>query len=119
MRRLLEHGGEAKEFAKRRLVHDNFLIIFVTRRKPHTFGYNDRSPPTGVAYFVNALARSKGFKIDLPSKHGGLFVVKEPKQGNASQYFRAARHRSPPANKLIVESGLHKSSLCNSPGILW
>src|SRR5947209_4772201 len=105
MRRLLEHGGEAKEFAN--------------GGDPHTSGHHDISPPTGVADFVNALARSKGFKLDLPSQHGGLFVVKEPKQGNASQYFRAARHRSPPANKLIVESGLHKSSLCNNPGILW
>jgi len=35
---LIEHGGEAEELALRRLVHDDFLLIFIHSRDPHHAG---------------------------------------------------------------------------------
>src|SRR5947208_2684504 len=64
-------------------------------------------------------ARSNRFELHLRSRYGRVFVIKAPKRGKASQYLRAARHRSPLVNRLIVESGLHKSRLRKSPGIFW
>ena len=95
MRRLLQHGSEAKKLAFRRLIDYDFLMVLIDRGDPHRAGDHDISLSARIADLPDALARSKGLDFDLCRQNRGLIVVQQGKQGNASQYLWAARHGSP------------------------
>ena len=57
VRRLLEHRGEAEEFAVRRLVDDDLLMILVEDGDTDFAGNHDVGAAAVVADFVDALAR--------------------------------------------------------------
>ena len=95
VRRLLQHGSEAKELAFGRLIDHDFLMVLIHGRDPDGAGYHHISSPTRVADLPDALARNKGFDFNLSRQNCGFIVVQQGKQGNASQYLWAARHGSP------------------------
>src|SRR5580704_5044242 len=92
---LVEHGSKAEELALRWLVHDDLLLILINGSDPHYAGDQNVSSSARFADLPDALALRKGLDFDLCRQHRSLFIVEQSKQGNASQYFRAARHRSP------------------------
>ncbi len=92
MRRLFKHGSETEELATSRLVDHHFLLIFVHSEHAHFARDDHVSLRTGVAHFVNALARRECLEFDLACQHGRLFIVQQGKEGNFSKYFRIARH---------------------------
>ena len=65
VRRALQHGREAEEFAVAGLVHNHFLVIFVHGRHPHLAGEHHVGVAVGVSYLVDALVRHKFLHLDL------------------------------------------------------
>ena len=59
MRRLLEHGSEAKELAFRRLIDDDFLMVLIHGGDPDCAGDHNISSSARVADLPDALARSE------------------------------------------------------------
>ena len=62
---LLEHGGEAEEFAVGGFVDHDFLVILIDGGDAHLAGNHDVGLAAGVAHFVDALARARMFSVRL------------------------------------------------------
>ncbi len=84
---LVEHGGEAKKLALRRLVDHDFLMVLIHGGDPHGAGDQNVSSSARIADLPDALARSKGLDFDLPGQNRSLFVVQQGKQGNTLSIF--------------------------------
>src|SRR6266436_2158514 len=67
--RTLTSCCEAEELALRRLVHDDFLLIFVHGRDPHHAGDQHVSSSARVADLPDALALREGLDFDLPGQY--------------------------------------------------
>ena len=67
VRSLFEHGREAEKISVRRLINHHFLMIFVNRADVDVARDHDVSVSTGIADFINALARRKFSQLDLAS----------------------------------------------------
>lgn len=96
MRALLEHGGKAKEFSRRRLVHGHFLVVLIHGADSHPARDHDVAAITRVAAFVNPLVRGEGFKFDLGGQDGGFITVETGKKGNLLEDFRITCHKRAP-----------------------
>src|SRR5438094_8747355 len=110
---LLEHGGEAEELAKGRLIDHHLLVILVHGGNSHTARDHDVSSSARVADLVDALPRGKRFQLDLSGQHRSLVIVQQRKQRNTFQNFRAARHGSPRpldsgSSTIHAEDGINK-----------
>jgi hypothetical protein len=92
---LVKHGGEAEKLACRRLVHYDFLLVFIHGGDPHRAGNQDVGFSARVADLPYALTHREVSEFNLSRQHCGLFVVEQSKQGNTSQNFGAACHRTP------------------------
>ena len=104
VRRLLEHGGKAKELAVRRLRDDDVLMVLVDGRDPDGAGDHDVGPFGRVADLVDALARGESSAISTwPASTADLVVVQQGKEGDLSENCRVARHRSPRRTSILAE----------------
>jgi hypothetical protein len=92
MRRLLQHGGEAEELARNRLVYDDFLMIFVYGGDAHPAGHNYISAVGGGSHLVNTLARFKGAKLHLSGENGSLVIIEAREERNLFEYFWSTGH---------------------------
>src|SRR6266852_3095083 len=95
MRRLLQHRREAKKLAVRRLIHHDFLLIFVDCGDPHFSGDHHVGLPARVTHLVDALPRSEILQLHLSRQHGGFVFVEQGEQRNVFQHFGIAGHRPP------------------------
>src|SRR5260370_14102689 len=95
MRRALQHRSETKKLAVRRLIHHNFLLVFVHRRDPHFSGDHHVGWSARVTHLVNALPRREILKFHLRSQHRCLVFIEQRKQRNVFQHFRITTHRPP------------------------
>jgi hypothetical protein len=77
MLRLIQHGGEAEEFAVGRLVDDHFLMILIDSGDANFAGDGNVSRAARSANFVNALAGSEATYVHLAGEDGCLIVVEE------------------------------------------
>jgi hypothetical protein len=74
MFRMLQHGREAKEVSMHRLVHHNFLLVFVGGGEPHGAGHHHISVIRALAGFVDALASRKSPHLNA-SRQNLCFVI--------------------------------------------
>ena len=102
MRGLLEHGGEAEEFAGHGFGDQHFLLIFVDGGDADLARDQDVGAAAGVAAFVDALARGEMLDVHLGGEHRQLVVVEQSEQGNIFQELGVARHRSPLPNPTMT-----------------
>ncbi len=79
VRGLLQHGSEPKELALRRFIQDHLLMVLVHSRDPDFTGDHHVRLPARVSLFVNALARSECFELNLCRQHRGFIVVEQGK----------------------------------------
>jgi len=89
---LLEHGGEAEEFAVGGLVDDDFLMILIDGGDAHLAGNHHVGLASGVPYFVDALAGRECFQLDLSGQDGGFIFVEQREEWDVFEHFRIAGH---------------------------
>src|SRR6266852_5122318 len=95
MRSLFQHRRETKELAVSRLIHHNFLLIFVHRGDTHFSGDHHVGLPARVAHLVDALPRNEILQLYLPRQYRRLVFIEQGKQGDMFQHFGIAGHRPP------------------------
>src|SRR5215813_10083773 len=81
---LLEHGGEAEEFAFCGFIYNHFLVVFVHGSDADLAGDHHVRLPARISSLVNTFARSEPLKLNLPGQHCGLIIVQESEQWDTS-----------------------------------
>jgi hypothetical protein len=76
---LFEHRCKSEKISARRLVHDDFLLIFVHRGDPHLPGNHHVRLTVNVTPFIDAFPLGKIPKLDLSGEHGGLIIIEQGK----------------------------------------
>ena len=89
---LLEHGGEAEEFAMSGLVDDDFLVILVDGGDAHLAGNHHVGLASGVSYFVDALAGREVSQLDLSGQDSSFILVEQREERDVFEHFRIAGH---------------------------
>jgi hypothetical protein len=98
---LLEHGGESEEVAVFGLVDYHLLLVVVDGGEAGFAGADDVAVGGRFAGFVDVLAGREVSDLDLRGEHPRLFVIEQFKEGNVTQFFRIAWHRT----SLLVRNG--------------
>jgi len=71
-------------------------VVFINGGDPHSAGDQHIASFSGVAAFVNALARRKELELNLRGQDGGFVGIQAGKKRHLLQDFRVTRHRKPP-----------------------
>src|SRR5689334_15042714 len=77
--RLIEHRGEAEEFALLGLGNHHLLLILVDGGEANLARDHDVSPAARIAHLINALAWSEVLDLNLSSQNRQLLVIEQCK----------------------------------------